>query len=148
MIVMNKTALLAAYADCFEALTSDRLETLSVLLANDVHFRDPFSDVRGKDAVLRIFGHMYEAMEDPAFVVLDQATGNEACYVKWRFSGWVRAAGRREIEIVGMSEVAFDENGLVVSHIDHWDAASQVFGLFPLLGPVLRWLGCGFSPVK
>lgn len=145
---MNKATVLAAYADCFEALTTDRLETLSVLLASDVHFRDSFSDVRGKEAVLRIFSHMYEAMEEPVFVVLDQAAGKEACYVKWRFSGRLRAAGRREIEITGMSEVAFDETGLVVSHIDHWDAASQVFGLFPVLGPILRWLGRGFSSVK
>ena len=141
MTVTDGATALAAYAICFEELTSDHLEALSPLLADDVRFRDPFSDVRGRQAVLGIFRHMFEAMEAPTFVVLDQAVGKEACYLKWRFSG-------REIEITGMSEVVFDENGLVISHIDHWDAASQVFGMFPVLGPLLRWLGRSFSPTR
>tara|TARA_E500000305_G_scaffold20039_1_gene15121 strand:- start:172 stop:618 length:447 start_codon:yes stop_codon:yes gene_type:complete len=144
----DRATALAAYAICFEQLTSDRLEALSPLLADDVRFRDPFSDVRGRQAVLGIFRHMFEAMEAPTFVVLDQAVGKEACYLKWRFSGRVKSAARRKIEIIGMSEVTFTENGLVISHIDHWDAASQVFGLFPALGPLLRWLSRGFSPAR
>jgi len=146
--VTDEATALAAYAICFEELTLARLETLSKLLADDVRFRDPFSDVRGRQAVLGIFQHMFETMESPAFIVLDQAVGKEACYLKWQFSGRVKSAGRREVTIVGMSEVVFDENGLVSSHIDHWDAASQVFGLFPVLGPLLRWLGRGFSPAR
>lgn len=145
-MAIDKKAVLAAYAACFEALTPSCIESLSALLSDDVRFRDPFSDVQGRQAVLDIFRHMFEAMEEPVFTVLDQAVGEEACYLKWRFSGRIKAAGRREIEIIGMSEVVFDEKGLVSSHIDHWDAASQVFGLFPVLGPVLRWLGRGFSP--
>ena len=148
MTVTDGATALAAYAICFEELTSDHLEALSPLLADDVRFRDPFSDVRGRQAVLGIFRHMFEAMEAPTFVVLDQAVGKEACYLKWRFSGRVKSAARREIEIIGMSEVTFTENGLVISHIDHWDAASQVFGLFPVLGPLLRWLSRGFSPAR
>ena len=139
---------LAAYAACFESLTPDYLESLGGLLSDDVSFRDPFSDVQGRQAVLGIFRHMFEAMEEPAFKVLDQAVGTEACYLKWRFSGFIKAVGRRKVEITGMSEVVFDADGLVAIHIDHWDAASQVFGLFPLLGPVLRWLGRSFSPAE
>ena len=138
---------LAAYAACFEALSPDYLERLGGLLSDDVSFRDPFSDVKGRQAVLGIYRHMFEAMEE-RFTVLDQAVGAESCYLKWRFSGFIKAAGRRKVEITGMSEVVFDADGLVAVHIDHWDAASQVFGLFPLLGPVLRWLGRGFSPAE
>ena len=148
MSALDRTAALAAYADCFEGLTQGRLETLSVLLADEVRFRDPFSDVQGREAVLGIFRHMYEAMEAPSFTVLDQAVGTEACYLKWRFTGRVKAGGLRPIEIIGMSEVAFDDAGRILLHVDHWDAASQVYGLFPVLGPVLRWLGRRFSPVK
>ncbi|MEP2181607.1 nuclear transport factor 2 family protein [Roseibium sp.] len=148
MTVTGRAAALAAYAICFEELRPGRLETLSAFLAEDVRFRDPFSDVQGRQAVLGIFSHMFEAMEDPVFVVLDRAIGGEACYLKWRFSGCVRAGGRRQVEITGMSEVVFDENERVVSHVDHWDAASQVFGMFPVLGPLLRWLGRGFSLVR
>ena len=139
---------LAAYARCYETLSEENLDALAALLAEDVRFRDPFSDVTGRDKVVAIFRHMYEAMEDPSFEVLGSAVGEPACYLKWRMTGRVKAAGRRDLEIVGVSEVAFDEAGRVVSHVDHWDAASQVFGLFPVLGPLLRWLGRGFAPGK
>lgn len=139
-------AWLEAYAHCFETLNVDRLDALAALLADDVRFKDPFSDVTGRDKVVAIFRHMYEAMEDPAFEVLDRTAGTQVCYLKWRMTGRVKAARGRAIEIVGLSEVAFDADGLVSSHVDHWDAASQVFGLFPVLGSVLRWLGRGFAP--
>ncbi|UUX52277.1 nuclear transport factor 2 family protein [Nisaea acidiphila] len=139
---------LKAYAHCYETLTEESLDSVAALLAEDVRFSDPFSDVTGRDQVVAIFRHMYEAMENPAFEILGSAVGEPACYLKWRMTGRVKSAGRREIEIVGVSEVEFDGAGLVTRHIDHWDAASQVFGLFPVLGSLLRWLGRGFAPGK
>jgi hypothetical protein len=139
---------LAAYARCYETLTEQNLGALAALLAENVRFRDPFSDVTGRGKVIAIFRHMFEAMDAPAFEVLDRVSGERACYLKWRMTGRVKAAGDREIEIVGLSEIEFDDDGLVSSHIDHWDAASQVFGLVPVLGPVLRWLGRRFTPAE
>lgn len=138
---------LEAYAHCFETLREDNLNELAGLLAEGVRFRDPFSDVTGKADVIAIFRHMFEAMETPRFEVLDRAVGVEACYLKWRMTGLIRAARGREVEILGMSEVVFGADGLVVSHVDHWDAASQVYGLIPVLGPLLRWLGRRITPV-
>ncbi|WP_420406411.1 nuclear transport factor 2 family protein [Nisaea sp.] len=137
---------LAAYARCYETLTEQKLGALAALLADNIRFKDPFSNVTGKANVIAIFRHMFEAMDKPAFEILDRVAGENACYLKWRMTGRVKAAGDREIVIVGLSEVSFDDDGLVASHIDHWDAASQVYALFPVLGPLLRWLGRRFTP--
>lgn len=137
---------LAAYARCYETLTERSLGELAALLSENVRFRDPFSDVTGRDRVIAIFEHMFQAMDDPAFEVLDRVAGRQACYLKWRMTGRVKAAGDREIEIVGVSEVTFDDDGLVSSHVDHWDAASQIYAQVPVLGPLLRWLGRRFTP--
>lgn len=139
---------LAAYARCYETLTEKNLGSLTAMLSENVRFRDPFSDVTGRARVIAIFENMFEAMDDPAFEVLDRVAGETACYLKWRMTGRVKAAGDREIEIIGVSEVTFDNDGLVSSHIDHWDAAAQVFGLVPVLGPILRWLGRRFTPAE
>jgi hypothetical protein len=37
-----------------------------------------------------------------------------------------------------MSEVQFDEAGSVRAHIDHWDAAGQLYEKLPVIGWILR----------
>ena len=132
-------AWLDRYARAFEVMTEASLADLPALLAPDVRFVDPFNDVRGADRYVAIFRHMYEVCGDPAFVVLDKAIGQRAAYLKWSFKG--RMKGKpTTFEIIGMSEVTFDAEGRVTAHIDHWDAAGQLYERVPVLGAVLRML--------
>jgi len=36
--------------------------------------------------------------------------------------------------------VTFDDNGLVVAHIDYWDAAQNLYERLPLIGWLFAWL--------
>lgn len=133
-----RDAALAAYCRAFETLAPDRLESLRALCTADVRFVDPFNEVAGVDRYLAVFAHMYRTVAEPRFVVADRALGTEAGYVRWRFTGRVRG---RDVAIDGMSEVRFDRSGTRVSmHVDHWDAAGQVYARLPLAGVLLRGL--------
>lgn len=138
---------LARYAAFFEALTPESLGGIAEVAARDIRFKDPFSDVVGLDRVEAIFRHMFEAMDEPRFVVIDSAAGKTSAYLKWRFTGRLKK-GSLPVEIVGVSEVTFGPDGKAVEHIDHWDAASAVYGRVPVLGAMLRWLGRRFAPVS
>jgi steroid delta-isomerase len=143
---MDTAAALARYAEAFERLTPESLPGLRDICRADVAFVDPFNEIQGIDGFIAVFEHMYETTEEPRFHVLDQAVGRAVGvgYLKWRMTG--RAKGRSfVIDIVGMSEVVFDEAGLVARHVDHWDAASQLYARLPLVGPVIRWLGRRFA---
>lgn len=143
---MDPDAVLARYADAFERLTPDALLGLRVLCRADVVFVDPFNEVRGIDGFVAVFEHMFRTVEAPRFEVLDTALGRDSRtgYVKWRMTGRARR-GSFEIDITGMSEVAFDATGLVARHVDHWDAASQLYARLPVVGPAVRWLGRRFA---
>ncbi len=132
-------AWLDRYADAFEVMTEASLDDLPALLAPDVRFVDPFNDVRGAERYVAIFRHMCAVCDDPAFVVLDRAIGGEAAYLKWSFTGRMKGKSST-FEIIGMSEVTFDGDGRVTAHIDHWDAAGQLYERVPVLGAVLRVL--------
>ena len=43
-------------------------------------------------------------------------------------------------KVEGLTEVKFGEDGRVSLHIEHWDAARQLYEHFPLIGPLLRHL--------
>ena len=132
---------LARYTDFFTTLTPTRLDRLDEVFSADARFRDPFNDVRGVDAIGAVFRHMYESCEEARFVVCESALCGDVGLLHWRFHYRLRRySPQRERRIDGMSRVRFAADGRVSEHIDHWDAAGQVYESLPLLGGLLRWL--------
>ncbi len=48
------------------------------------------------------------------------------------------AAASRVTVIDGMSEIRFRADGRVAEHLDHWDAAEQLYERVPVLGTLIR----------
>ena len=134
-------AALARYAGRFESMTPDTLATLSELFSPGVHFRDPFNDVHGSDALVRVMRHMYESCGEARFEVHEYALAGEVGLLAWSFHYRLRRFQPERLRrIDGMSRVLFDAEGRVTEHIDHWDAAAQVYEGVPLIGTLLRAL--------
>jgi steroid delta-isomerase len=130
-----RAAALAAWGAAWEGLRPGTIEELLALAAPDIRFRDPFQDVRGREALRGVLTHMFARVANPRFTVTDRAFGIEAGYLRWCFVwGASGEAGRIE----GMSEIHLDPAGLVTAHLDHWDSGSQLYATLPVLGPVIR----------
>ncbi len=133
-----RVAVFDAYCRLFETLEPGRLDDFRPLCTGDVRFVDPFNDIVGIDRYVALFRHMYAAVTGPRFRIDGRALGPGAGYIRWRFTGTVRG---REVVIDGMSEVLFDAGtGRVSAHVDHWDAAGQVYARLPLVGRLVRAL--------
>lgn len=135
-------AAVAAYAQCFETLQADTVALLRPLVSKDIHFRDPFNETLGVDRFLAVFHHMYATTSEPRFTVTRSDIAGHTAYLHWHFEFGL---GRQRLGIDGISELQLDDNGLVCSHIDHWDAASQLYARLPLVGPLFRWLAARFK---
>lgn len=131
------TAAARGYAGFFETLSRESCAGFTALAIADIRFKDPFNDLRGRDKVVRLFRQMFEDVEAPRFVVTRIAVDGDMAFLRWSFH--FRRKGR-PWTIEGVSEVAFDSDGMVVAHVDHWDAAEQVYGRIPLLAGLLQWL--------
>lgn len=128
---------LQAYCDFYETLELGTLDQLDALTTPDVHFKDPFNDVRSRDHMKRIFAGMFRRLDEPRFVVQDKAVGSEGAFLRWSMS--FRPKGKPDTWLItGLSDVRFDADGLIASHIDHWDTGEQFYEKLPLLGGVLR----------
>lgn len=126
------------YADYYARISPDTLGELSEMLDNNVVFIDPFNKLHGKDVMVSVFEKMFDTMTDPQFEILDIAYSDDRAYLKWRMTGIVKAAPKMPFDLIGMSEVEFNEAGKVVLHHDHWDSASQLLSHIPYVGWIVR----------
>jgi ketosteroid isomerase-like protein len=125
------------YIAVFEQLTPGRIDELLSLCAEDMRFVDPFNDVRGRRRVRRVFEKMFEDAGDVHVHVRDWAVSGTTAYLRWSFAFRPRSSGKLWT-IEGMSELHFDEAGVLRAHIDHWDAAGQLYEKLPYVGWLLR----------
>lgn len=132
---------LERYARFLENLTPDALDGFDALVTEDVHFRDPFSDVRGRAAMKAIFAAMYRDCDHVSFVIDGVVRqGNEA-FLKWTFHYRPRRFGGREPwTAFGVSELHLSDDGRIAAHLDHWDAGAQFYAHLPLVGPLVRFV--------
>lgn len=125
------------YRRFLETLTLATLDGLRDQVTADVRFKDPFNDVRGADAMKRVFRHMFEAVDDIRFLVRHVMAEDDLCLMEWRFEGTLDG---KPWGFDGMSKIRFAANGRVAEHIDHWDAAGSFYERLPVIGWLLAWL--------
>ena len=130
----------------WETLSRDSLSRIRDCYARDVHFRDPFNDIRDREALRSILEGMFDKLEAPAFRIVDVIEDAGGAVLEWDFEFRLRSrrAGK-SWRIHGVSLLRFDAEGRVASHIDHWDAAGELYAKLPVIGAAVRWLGRRFA---
>ena len=125
----------------YEGLTPQTLDQLTHIYATDARFKDPFNDVRGLAAIGGVFEHMFVALRQPRFVVTQQVTQGQDCFLTWDFYFYL-GSQRPGVEqkIAGATHLVFDNAGRIVLHRDYWDAAEELYEKLPVLGSLMRWL--------
>ena len=132
---------LEAVVQWFEHLTPASVQELSKYYAADARFKDPFNDVTGVPAMEAIFGHMFEALIAPRFVVTGRVAQGAQCFLTWEFRfGFRNFHQGREQVILGASHLVFDAAGKVQLHRDYWDPAEDLYGKVPVLGSLMRFI--------
>ena len=128
-----------AYARYFDELSPASKGELIKLVHPDIHFVDPFNDVRGIDKLMAVFDHMFATTREPTFITEPPIVSGDTAFIKWRFTCTINSRFyAKPMTIDGVTEVRFDEAGLITAHIDYWDAAKQLYEKLPLLGGLLR----------
>ncbi|TVQ33927.1 MAG: nuclear transport factor 2 family protein [Geminicoccaceae bacterium] len=130
------------YVAVLNATNGANIDRLVACFSDDARFRDPFSDVRGKAKIRRVFEKTYDDVDDVVFQVTDQASGQDAHYLRWTFTCLPKGFLRRQGPLVihGMAEIHLNDTGLVTAHLDYWDPAPGLYQRIPILGLALRKL--------
>lgn len=138
-----KPAHVAALVEYWQTFDRNSLAHIGERYAEDSRFRDPFNDVRGHAELHRIFSHMFEALDEPRFRIVEtiyDADSNRATLI-WDFDFRIRKLiPDKPRRIHGNSVIRFGHDGRVTEHIDYWDAAGELYEHLPLVGSLMRWL--------
>ncbi len=126
--------------DLFEHLRPEHVAQLGRWYAEDARFKDPFNEVQGVPPIQRIFGHMYETLDEPRFVIRDAIAEGDQVFLSWDFLFRMRRFDRREQCVRGGSQLRFAPDGRIADHRDYWDVAEELYEKLPVLGALMRWL--------
>lgn len=130
-----------ALVQFFEQLQRADVAKLKNFYASDTFFKDPFNEVQGVAEMERIFAHMFEALDQPHFIVTGRVAQGQECFLVWDFRFRFKRFDRVTWQTVrGTSHLRFDDTGQVVFHRDYWDAAEELYEKLPGVGALMRWL--------
>jgi ketosteroid isomerase-like protein len=125
----------------FEQLQPEDLLRLPELYAPEACFKDPFNEVQGLAGIERIFAHMFEALEQPHFIVTERIVQGQQCFLVWDFRFRFKRFDTHTWQTVrGGTHLVFNAQGLVTLHRDYWDTAEELYEKLPLVGGLMRWL--------
>ena len=125
----------------FESLSPASLGRLTEFYTPDARFKDPFNEVQGIPAILRIFAHMFESLHEPRFVVTQRVVDGAQCFLVWEFRFRFKRFDTVTTQLVrGGSHLRLAPDGRVAEHRDYWDAAEELYEKLPVIGGLMRWL--------
>ena len=83
-----------------------------------------------------VLEHMFKTVQGLKFEVHNIIGEDRLWVLKWTFTGTIKPIG--EVKIVGLTEVALNEEAQVIRHIDYWDSGEEVYSKVPVLGALIR----------
>lgn len=128
-----------SYRAFLETLSPAGIDRLDDILAPDIHYHDPFVDVRGLAQVKRAFHAMFDDIEAPRFTLTHCACDGDTCFLRWHFTCRPRTIQRGHPWVCdGITEIRFGADGKIIEHLEHWDAGEQVYEKMPVLRTLIR----------
>lgn len=124
----------------FESLTPESAQEVERYYTADAYFKDPFNELRGADAIRRVFVHMFEQVNQPRFCVTGRWQSGEGAVLLWDFSFRMKRGPASLQTIRGATHLRFAADGRVDWHRDYWDAAEELYEKLPLIGALMRFL--------
>ena len=121
--------------------TSPEIERLmDECYADDILFRDPLVELRGRDALAKYLSNAYAGVTRCEFDFGQTARCSGHLTLPWTMTLEHRKLARgRPIMVDGITLLQ-GENDLIRYHRDYYDAGQLVYENLPLVGAGIRWL--------
>ena len=137
---MTHQAELTHFIHFCEHLSRDSTGQFAQLYSADAFFKDPFNEVKGHAAIIRIFDHMFAKVDKPRFVVTQHMLQGDDAFLVWDFLFYFKGETITQQCIHGATHLKFSADHTIHYHRDYWDAAEELYEKIPLLGGLMRMI--------
>jgi steroid delta-isomerase len=127
------------YVTYLTQMNGSNVADLKKFCTEDVHFRDPFNNVKSVDAFIAIMEETFETLADVRFEVLDVFRSDDRAVIKWHFHFRLKK-NRHSEYITGLSEVTQNAEQQITAHLDYWDSGERIYGKIPVVGGLIRFI--------
>lgn len=136
----SQSAAMERFANFYSNVTPDSVRTqIGTVYAEAIFFNDTLKTLRTRSALESYFVKTAEHASAMRVTVIDVARSGANYYVRWTME--VRFKGASDsVFTIGISQLRFNEQGLIVFHQDFWDSTSGFFEHLPVLGGILGWI--------
>ena len=125
----------------FATLTAESLDRIGNIYTADAYFKDPFNEVRGLASIHAIYAHMFDALIDPRFVIVNRIVSADQAMLEWDFTFRIRRfRPQQPWSIHGTTHLRFDGDGRIAFHRDYWDTGEELYARLPVIGSVIGFL--------
>ena len=121
----------------YENLKKGSLDEIDLFYDENVFFKDPFNEFKGRDKLMKAFAHMFENLENPHFVILDTIENSECVFLTWDF--YLKFKGRGH-KIHGSSHLKYNKENRIVYHRDYWDVGEEILLKIPFIKIIYSYI--------
>lgn len=112
--------------------------TLPKLYAKEAFLNDRIHTVRGSDAIIDYFDTTFKKMHKGEFRVHDTTFAKRDIYIRWTMRIQLKE-GDKFMEFLGLSQLRFNQEGMIIYHQDYWDF-SELMGELPLIRTLVNYV--------
>lgn len=123
------------YVALIGSLTPQNVDDLAPLVTDEVLFRDPFNETRGRFAYLHVLRHMFQILEGIRFDIHSQAGEGSRRFLYWTFTA--RHSVLKQIKVEGVTRIELADDGRIAAHVDYWDSDSAFMAKIPVAGSIV-----------
>ena len=114
----------------YENLKEGSLEEMDFFYDENVFFKDPFNEFKGRDKLMKVFAHMFENLENPHFVILETIENSDGAFLTWDFFLSIKEV---EHKIHGSTHLKYNVESKIIYHRDYWDVGEEILLNVPFI---------------
>jgi limonene-1,2-epoxide hydrolase len=134
------TETLSQFRKLFNSLSAGNIDDIHKVYSADVRFQDPFSEIKGVEALTMYFSGAYANVLSCQFDFGDPVINGRDVCIPWVMRlRHKRIRNGHQVSVDGISQLVI-HGGRVTSHRDYFDVGQLLYENLPVLGKAIRWI--------
>lgn len=114
-------------------------ENIRSVYADKLYFNDTFKIIDNVDELVDYLVETANHVDRTTVEILDVVKGNNDYFVKWSMRMEFKVKGKAVDSLsLGISQLRFNETGMIVFQQDYWDSSEAFFEHLPLIGRIVK----------